>query len=115
MRTNEERIIAMHQRAADIQNERRARRVLLYQYVGAAVCFAAALVLAVLMPGMSSGMISMGTVGMTASIFSNSSVLGYIVIAVIAFLLGSAVTVFCFRLNKWQKEKEKEAANDRYH
>ena len=45
---------------------------------------------------------------MSASIFSGSGYLGYIVIGIVAFLLGCAVTVFCFRLRKWQKDKENE-------
>ena len=31
-----------------------------------------------------------------------------IVIAIIAFLLGITVTIFCFYLKKWQEEKEQE-------
>ena len=34
--------------------------------------------------------------------------LGFLVIALIAFVLGVAVTVFCFRLKKWNDEKDKE-------
>ena len=48
------------------------------------------------------------TGGMSASIFGNSTALGYIVIAIIAFLLGIAVTIFCFRLRKWQEGKDKQ-------
>ena len=49
-----------------------------------------------------------GTGSMSASIFTDSGYLGYIVIGIVAFLLGCAVTVFCLRLRKWQKDKEKE-------
>lgn len=34
--------------------------------------------------------------------------LSFLVIASIAFVLGVAVTVFCFRLKKWNDEKDKE-------
>ena len=50
---------------------------------------------------------------MQASIFNGSSSVGYIVIAVIAFLLGAFVTVFCFRLKKWQEKKNREEDHDR--
>ena len=53
------------------------------------------------------------TGGMYASIFSASPVLGYIVIGIIAFLLGGAVTVFCFRLKQWEKLKNTEEGYDR--
>ena len=46
---------------------------------------------------------------MHASIFAGSGALGYIVIAIIAFLLGVALTMFCIRLREWQERKDKEA------
>ena len=45
---------------------------------------------------------------MSASLFSGSGALGYIVIALLSFLLGVSVTVFCFRLKKWQDERDRE-------
>ena len=46
--------------------------------------------------------------GPTGSVFADSGALGYIVIAIIAFLLGVALTMFCIRLSEWQKRKDKE-------
>ena len=37
---------------------------------------------------------------MNGSIFAGSSMLGYLVIIIIAFVLGSAVTVFCYQIKK---------------
>lgn len=109
MRTNEERIAAMHKRAADLEKEKRQRKVRIIQALSAAACFAAVIALAVFMSGFSLAFTS-GTNqgGMSASIFSESSALGYIVIGVLAFLLGATVTIFCFRLKKWQKDKDAE-------
>ena len=45
---------------------------------------------------------------MNASIFSDSGVSGYLVIAILAFLLGITVTVFCFRLKKYMDGKGPE-------
>ena len=109
MRTNEERIAAMHKRAAELEKENRQRRVRIIQAVSAAACFAAVIVPAFFMPGFSQVLVSGSSQGsMSASIFSESSALGYIVIGILAFLLGAAVTIFCFLLKKWQKDKDPE-------
>ena len=109
MRTNEERIAAMHKRAAELEKEKRQRTAAIIQAVSVAACFAAVIMLAFLMPGFSQTFISENSQGsMSASIFSESRVLGYIVIGILAFLLGAAVTIFCFRLKSWQKDKDPE-------
>lgn len=45
---------------------------------------------------------------MTDSIFGESPVLDYIMISVLAFLLGACVTVFCLRLKQWKQSKDEE-------
>ena len=45
---------------------------------------------------------------MTGSIFGESIVLDYIMISILAFLLGACVTAFCLRLRKLQKPKDEE-------
>ena len=114
MRTNEERINAMHARASELNKQRRARQVRIIQAAGAAVSFAATIMLAVCIPrvadfGTGSPIGPAGPAGnMNASIFGNSASLGYIVIALIAFLLGVTLTIFCFRLREWQKQKDQQ-------
>ena len=114
MRSNEERINAMHARAAELDKQKRARRVRIIQAAGAAVSFAAAVIFAVFIPRLADfeAESPIGPAdsagGMRASIFGDSVALGYIVISVIAFLLGVTLTVFCFRLRKWQEHKDKE-------
>ena len=44
--------------------------------------------------------------GMNGSLFANSPVLSYVVIAVIAFILGITVTAICYQLKKYQNEKD---------
>lgn len=108
MRTNEERIAAMHVRAAELNTQKRANHVRILQSAGAAVSFAAVILLALSMPNISAfgpGSAAGSPNDMHASIFGESSALGYVVISVIAFLLGTAVTIFCFRLKRWQDEK----------
>ena len=114
MRTDEERIKMMHARAAELIRQKRTRKVKAMQAAGAGVSFAVVIMLAILMSrfaGFGAGSLADPdgpTGGMHASIFGNSAVLGYIVIAIIAFLLGAAVIVFCFRLKQWQDQKGKE-------
>ena len=111
MRTNSERIEEMHRRASAFKKQQRERRVRIVQTVSAAASFAAVILLALFIPkgetfyeGASGG----AQPGMGASIFSGSGSLGYIVIAVIAFVLGVSVTIFCTYLKKWKNEKDKE-------
>ena len=104
MRTNEERIKAMHDRAAQLEREKRTLRS---RMLGAG-CVAASLVLilitAVCMPGISATLAHVENLSnMNASIFASSSVLGYIIIGLLAFALGIAVTIFCYRLKKWRQ------------
>ena len=109
MRTNEERIAAMHARARELEKERRSRRVIAAGAVGSVLSFAAVIVLALLMPGMMEKVLPMSEAeGLSASIFAGSSILGFLVIGIVAFLLGISVTVFCYRLKKWQEEKDRE-------
>ena len=107
MRTNEERILAMHRRANELKNSARARAAKIMMAVSAAAGLAAAVLLAIFMPGFSERMISGNHISawMNASIFSNNSSIGYIIIALVAFLLGVTVTLFCLCLKKW-KDKD---------
>ena len=110
MRTNEERIAALHTRAAELEKEKREQRVRILQAVSATVCFAAVIVLALLMPGFAENFAGGSPQnGMSASMLSDSSALGYIVIGIVAFLLGVSVTIFCFRLKKWEDVKDQRS------
>ena len=110
MRTGEERIAAMHARADELKNRQREHRVRIMQAVSIVIAVVAVVLLAVFMPQIQpeAGAASSLPGNMQASIFADSGALGYVVIAVIAFLLGSAVTIFCFRLKKWQDAKSGE-------
>lgn len=112
MRTDEERINAMHVRAAELDEQRRARKVRIMQSAGVAVSFAAVIILALFMPRLADfgpgGPDGSAVEGMNASIFGDSAALGYIVISIIAFLLGVSLTIFCFRLREWQEGKNRQ-------
>ena len=111
MLTNEERIARMHERAAEIRKKEHSRKVKIVQIASMGASLAAVIVLAVFMPALSPDMPDAAggqSVDLNASIFAESGALGYIVIAIIAFLLGACVTAFCFHLKRWQSKKEQE-------
>jgi len=109
MRTNEERIEALHRRAKEIEKKRRDRQILTGQIAGIVACVALVFVLAFTMPGFSDNYLAgHHSSAMSASIFSDNNMLGFVVIGILSFGLGVAVTIFCFCLHKWQKNKESE-------
>ena len=107
MRSNSERIEAAHSRAAQIRREKRRRQTAVAQTVSFSACLAVVIAFAFFVYGVKDRLISEAApAGMRASIFAGSGVLGFITVAVIAFMLGVSVTVFCFRLKKHQDEKD---------
>lgn len=108
MLTNEERIVAMHARAAELNQQNRMRSTRIVQRVSVAASLAAVILLAIFMPQTEAFKIAVSrntSENMQGSLFSSGGELGYVVIAVIAFLLGATVTAFCFRLKKYQERK----------
>ena len=105
MRSNEERIELMHQRAAQFKKEENDKKIRIIQTSSFGFALAMAVLLALFMPGLT-GFSVQGSVpvGMNASIFAQKETLGFIVIAILSFLLGVAVTIFCFYLKKLYRE-----------
>ena len=109
MRTNEERISELHQRSAHLKQERKSRLFTLICAADASVCLIILFVFSGLVSRVSQNSLIDGTSeGMNASIFSGSSVLGYMVITILAFLLGIIVTIFCFRLKRYLDDTNHE-------
>ena len=50
-----------------------------------------------------------------ASMFGGSGALGYIVIALLAFLLGVCVSVLCFRLRQLHRDDPREQESEGHH
>ena len=107
MRTNEERIAAMHGRALKLQKEEKDRRFFSVCAVSAVVCAGILIGMSAIFPRVSEKRFPEASESMNASIFAGSNMLSYLVIAILAFLLGILVTVFCFRLKKWMSEKDR--------
>ena len=101
MRTNDERIEAMYRRAQEMETENRIHRTRTMQTVCAAFGFLLVVALASFMPVLSDKIAPHSTdFNMNGSILSGNGMLGYIVIGIIAFALGIAVTVFCYQIRQ---------------
>lgn len=105
MRSDEQRIIAMHKRAEQIKQKRDAFRTWGIIGVSAAACIAVIVLTGLAIPSV---LKDTGTFtrdpGMSASIFASGSALGFIVIAILAFLLGVSFTVLCYRMKRSRKK-----------
>ena len=104
MRTDEERLKAMHKRAEQIARRNQVRKA--WGITAAAIAASIALIVLVgmSMPGIVDGERSLvQDQGMSARVFSSSSILGYVVIAILAFALGVSVTILCVRLKRARK------------
>ena len=108
MRTNEERIAAMHRRAAELERKKRERVARVLSFSAVAACLVMIIGLSFSIPRVMDTMDISGmarvTEGVNASLFATAGVLGYVVTGILAFLLGIAVTVLCFRLKMWKDE-----------
>ena len=114
MRTNEERAGLIQKRTAEIKRERQKKK----QRALDTVCIAACLILVVgigsFMPGLVVG-IPGGEVhhaSGAASLVGSHAALGYILMGLMAFLLGVCVTVLLYRLRRRNERKRRENRND---
>ena len=114
MRTNEERIRLIHKRTAELNRERQRRK----QRALDMICMAACLILVVgigsFMPGLTAG-IPGGEVhhaSGAASLVGSHAALGYILMGLMAFLLGVCVTVLLYILHRRNERKQRENSDD---
>ena len=113
MRTNDEIIKAVHDRAAEMKRAKRKRQTLLMSGVAVACALVLIVLMGSFMPSPQRQWASDDSAALQASMFSDSGVLSYVVVGIIAFLLGIAVTVFCVLLRRWRDEEEKPDDRDR--
>ena len=114
MRTNEERAGLIHKRTVELQKEQKKRK----QRASDTICIAACLILIVgigsFMPGLTAG-IPGGEVhhaSGAASLVGSHAALGYILMGLMAFLLGVCVTMLLYRLHRRNERKQRENSND---
>ena len=108
MRTSEERLDALHQRmdALNRKNDLRKQRILT---IGMALTgLAITVFLALVFSNIPFTAPETADQGAAASIFTDHDALGYVVVALLAFLLGALVTILSFRLRKHGEKKQEE-------
>ena len=106
MRSHEERVAETKRRIAKIERAKRRRRNTVTMASAVAACLALIVGASLAMPGIAARIQTGDYSGFetAASIFRGSAALGYIVIGLLAFLLGACVTVLCFRLRQMDRE-----------
>ena len=108
MRSHEERVAETKRRIAKMEREKRLRRNTVTMASAVAACLVLILVLSLFMPGIA-GQLRPGGYSdyeMAASMFGENGALGYIIIGLLAFLLGVCVTILCFRIRLLNREEQ---------
>lgn len=108
MRSNEERVAEVKRRIAEKERQKKLRRSRIAAVSAVAACLVLILVLSLFMPGIA-GQLRPGDYSdyeMAASMFGENAALGYIIIELLAFLLGVCVTILCFRIRLLNREEQ---------
>ena len=117
MRSHEERVVEAKRRIAKIEREKRLRRDTVTMASAVAACLALLIGASLAMPGIAASIQTGDYSGFetAASIFHGGAALGYIVIGLLAFLLGVCVTVLCFRLRQMSREDGQDRESEDAH
>ena len=117
MRSHEERVTETKRRIAKIERENRLRRNTIAMAYAVAACLALLIGASLAMPGIAASIRTGNYSGFetTASIYGGGAALGYIVIGLLAFLLGVCVTVLCFRLRQMNRENGQNRESEGIH
>ena len=108
MRSNEERVAEVKRRIAEKERKKKLRRSRIAAVSAVAACLVLIVVLSLFMPGIA-GQLRPGGYSdyeMVASMFGENGALGYIIIGLLAFLLGVCVTILCFRIRLLNREEQ---------
>lgn len=108
MRSHEERVAEVKRRIAEKERQKRLRRGRIAAVSGVAACLAVLVGVSLSMPGIVDR-IELGTSSCfetAATMFGGSAALGYIVIGLLAFVLGVCVTILCFRIRLLNREEQ---------
>ena len=112
MRTSEERVQELHARMNTLTETKNRRRFILTSAAAFAVCIALTVAMALMISKLPVRIPGESGESAAASIFAEHEALGYVVIALLAFCLGSLVTIFCFRIKKHLEEKQNDDRHD---
>ena len=116
MRSHEERVTETKRRIAKIERENRLRRNTIAMASAVAACLALLIGASLAMPGIAASIRTGNYSGFeTTASRSGGAALGYIVIGLLAFLLGVCVTVLCFRLRQMNREDDQNKESEGIH
>ena len=117
MRSHEERVVETKRRIAKIEREKRRRRDKITMISAAAACLVLLIGASLAMPGIAASIQTGNYSGFetAASMYGGGAALGYIVIGLLAFLLGVCVTVLCFRLRQMNREDTQDGESEDAH
>ena len=117
MRSHEERVAETKRRIAKMEREKRLRRNTVTMASAVAACLVLLVGVSLSMPGIAAKIQSGDYSGFetAASIFHGGAALGYIVIGLLAFLLGVCVTILCFRLRQMNREDTQDGESEDAH
>ena len=117
MRSYEERVAETKRRIAKIEREKRLRRNTITMASAVAACLALLIGASLAMPGIAANIQTGDYSGFetAASMYGGSAAFGYIVIGLLAFLLGVCVTVLCFRLRQMNSEDGQDRESEDAH
>ncbi len=117
MRSLEERVVETKRRIAKIEREKRRRRNTVTMASAVAACLALLIGASFAMPGIAARIQINDYAGFetTASMYGGGAALGYIVIGLLAFLLGVCVTVLCFRIRQLSRESAQDKESEDAH
>ena len=117
MRSHEERVAETKRRIAKMEREKQLRRNTITMASAVAACLALLIGAALAMPGIAASIQTGDYSGLetAASMYGGGAALGYIVIGLLAFLLGVCVTVLCFRLRQMSREDDQNKEREGIH
>ena len=117
MRSHEDRVAETKRRIAKIERENRLRRNTLTMASAVAACLVLLIGASLAMPGIAAHIQTGNYSGFetAASVFHGGAALGYIVIGLLAFLLGVCVTVLCFRIRQLNREDGQDEESEDAH
>ena len=117
MRSHEERVAETKRRIAKMEREKRLRRNTITMASAVAACLVLLIGASFAMPGIAAKIQTGDYVGFetAASMYGGGAALGYIVIGLLAFLLGVCVTVLCFRLRQMNREDGQDKESEDAH
>ena len=117
MRSHEERVAETKRRIAKMEREKQRRRNTITMASVVAACLALLIGASLAMPGIAANIQTGDYSGFetAASMYGGGAALGYIVIGLLAFLLGVCVTVLCFRLRQMNREDDQNKEREGIH